>query len=102
VGTTVGLYRFERGAFSTAIPQLGIYRIEEASNGHLPVITSEGFSEWHGERAVPHPEVAAQLGVKRTEVFQVLEDRGGVTWFCTPLGVARRISGSIEKLPRMV
>ncbi|MCU1235765.1 MAG: hypothetical protein JWP63_3732, partial [Candidatus Solibacter sp.] len=99
VGTAGGLYRFERGGFSSVIPRLGIYRIEEASNGHLLVITSEGFMEWDGERAVPYPEIAVQLGVKAKEVFHVLEDSHGVTWFCTSLGVARRIGGSIEKLP---
>ena len=98
VGTAGGLYRFERGGFSSVIPRLGIYRIEEASNGHLLVITSEGFMEWDGARAVAHPEVAVQLGVKTDEVFHVLEDSHGVTWFCTSLGVARRIGGSIEKL----
>jgi signal transduction histidine kinase len=98
VGTEGGLYRFERGSFSSVIPRLGIYRIEEASNGHLLVITSEGFMEWDGERAVPQPEVAVQLGVKTGEVFHVLEDSRGVTWFCTPNGVARRTGGSIERL----
>src|SRR6202034_3763321 len=85
--------------FLPVIPRLGIYRIEEASNGHLLVITSEGFVEWDGSRAVPHPEVAKQLGVRTDEVFHVLEDSNGVTWFCTTQGVARRIGGSIEKLP---
>jgi len=65
----------------------------------LLLITSEGFMEWDGERAVPHPEVAAQLGVKTDEVFHVLEDSHGVTWFCTTSGVARRTGGSIERLP---
>jgi signal transduction histidine kinase/ligand-binding sensor domain-containing protein len=98
VGTAGGLYRFERGGFSPVIPRLGIYRIEETSNGHLLVITSEGFMEWDGARAVRHPKVAVQLGVKTDEVFHVLEDRRGVTWFCTRNGVARRAGGSIEKL----
>ena len=99
MGTASGLYRFERGGFSPVIPRLGIFRIEEASNGHLLVITSEGFMECDGERAVPHPEVAVQLGVKTDEVFHVFEDSRGVTWFCTRKGVARRTGGSIEKLP---
>jgi ligand-binding sensor domain-containing protein len=99
VGTAGGLYRFERGGFSSVIPRLGIFRIEEASNGHLLVITSEGFMEWDGEQAVPHPEFAVQLGVKTDEVFHVLEDSHGVTWFCTSSGIARRTGGSIEKLP---
>jgi signal transduction histidine kinase/ligand-binding sensor domain-containing protein len=99
VGTGDGLYRFERGGFSSVIPRLAIYRIEETSSGHLLIITSEGFSEWDGERTVPHPEIAVQLGVKTDEVFHVLEDSRGVTWFCTRKGVARRTGGSIEKLP---
>ncbi len=99
VGTAGGLYRFERGSFSPVIPRLAILRSEEASNGHLLVITSEGFMEWDGERTVPRPEVAVQLAVKTDEVFHVLEDSHGVTWFCTRRGVARRAGGSIERLP---
>jgi ligand-binding sensor domain-containing protein/two-component sensor histidine kinase len=98
VGTAGGLYRFERGGFLQVIPRLVINRIEEASNGHLLVITSEGFLEWDGSRAVPHPELAKQLGVKPEEVFHVLEDSHGVTWYCTTQGVARRAGGSIQKL----
>jgi len=98
VGTSAGLYRFEHGAFSMAISETFIQRIEEASNGHLLVIASEGFVEWDGARAVPHPELAVQLGVKATDVFHVFEDSRGVTWFCTANGVARRIGGLIEKL----
>ena len=98
VGTGGGLYRFERGVFSSVIPRLGTFRIEETSNGHLLVITAEGFMEWDGERVVPHPEFAVQLGVKTDEVFHVLEDSRGVTWFCTSSGIARRTGGSIEKL----
>jgi signal transduction histidine kinase/ligand-binding sensor domain-containing protein len=98
VGTAGGLYRFERSGFSPVIPRLVVNRIEEGSNGHLLVATSEGFVEWDGSRAVPHPDLAKQLGVRTDEVFQVLEDSHGVTWFCTTLGVARRAGGSIEKL----
>jgi signal transduction histidine kinase/ligand-binding sensor domain-containing protein len=98
VGTDTGLYRFEGGAFSPVIPGPAISRIEEASNGHLFVISSEGFIEWDGLRAVRHPEIAAQLDVEADKVFDVMEDSHGVTWFCTTKGVARRVGGSIEKL----
>lgn len=54
--------------------------------------------EWDGSRTVPHPELPKQLGVRADEIFRVLEDSYGVTWFCTALGVARRIGGLIEKL----
>jgi len=99
VGTEEGLYRFDRGGFSSIIPRLAIGRIEEASNGHLLVITSQGFMEWDGSRAVQDLELPAQLGVRADRIYHVFEDSHGVTWFCTGKGVARRINGSIEKLP---
>ena len=99
VGTEEGLYRFDEGDLTPIIPRVAIGRIEEALNGNLLLITSEGFMEWDGSRAVQEPELAAQLGVRTEKVFHVLEDSRGVTWFCTEKGVARRINGSIEKLP---
>lgn len=99
VGTEEGLYRFDEGKLTPIIPRVAIGRIEEASNGNLLLITSEGFMEWDGSRAVQEPELAAQLGVRADRIFHVLEDSRGVTWFCTEKGVARRINGSIEKLP---
>ena len=98
VGTAGGLYRYERGVFSSVIPGLAILRIEEAANRHLLLITSEGFLEWDGSSAIQHPELDAQLGVKPRDVFHVFEDSRGVTWFCTRQGVARRAGGSFEKL----
>ena len=98
VGTNKGLYRFENGVFSSVIPQLSITRIAESSNGNLLIITSQGFMVWDGSRAMPHPELSAQLGIKATDVFHVFEDSRGVTWICTALGVARSAGGSIEKL----
>jgi signal transduction histidine kinase/ligand-binding sensor domain-containing protein len=99
VGTAGGLYRYERGVFSSVIPGLWILRIEEASNGRLLLVTSKGFLEWDGSSAMQHPELAAQLGVKPIDVFHVFEDSRGVTWFCTSAGVVRRVGGSFEKLP---
>jgi len=98
VGTSQGLYRFEHGVFSFVIPQFSIQRIEESSNGDLLLTTSQGLVVWDGWRVLPHPELAAQLGVKAGEIFHVFEDSRGVTWICTGLGVARRIGNSIEKL----
>lgn len=99
VGTAGGLFRFERGGFSPIIAGISVERIEDGSNGRLLVSTSEGFLEWDGSRALTHPELAAQLGVNPKEIFHVLEDSRGVTWFCTGNGVARRVGGSLEKLP---
>ena len=98
VGTTDGLYRFERGVFSSVIPGVTIIHMQEASNGHLLMVTSRGFIEWDGSHEVQQPNLAAELGVKPTDIYAVLEDRHGVVWFCTAKGVARRIGGSIEKL----
>lgn len=98
VGTTAGLYRFADGSFSPIMLELAINRIDEASNSHILAATSAGFIEWDGSRTIKHPEIAAELGVKPGDVFQVLEDSHGVTWFCTRKGVARRIGNSIEKL----
>jgi signal transduction histidine kinase/ligand-binding sensor domain-containing protein len=98
VGTKAGLYRFADGSFSPITSGVAVSRIEEASNSHILAATSAGFIEWDGSRAVAHPEIAAELDVKSGDVFHILEDSHGVTWFCTTKGVARRIGGSIEKL----
>jgi len=75
VGTTAGLYRFADGSFSLIVRELAIHRIEEASNSHILAVTSAGFIEWDGSRAVEHPEIAAELDMKSDEVFQVLVSR---------------------------
>ena len=98
VGTNRGLYRFENGVFSPAIPGPHIERIEEAGSGHLWIVTPQGPLEWDGSKAVPHPELAVRLGVEAPEIFDVLEDSKGVTWFCTKDGVARLVAGTLEKL----
>ena len=94
-----GLYRFERGAFSPVISGLSVDRVEESANGHLHLVTSQGYLEWDGSRAVPHPEVLHQLGIQPSEIFHVFEDRRGVVWFATAVGVARRTGDSVEWLP---
>src|SRR3984885_7456061 len=53
VGTSRGLYLLDHDRFVTAIPQEMISRIEEASSGHLLIITSKGFAEWDGSRLIP-------------------------------------------------
>jgi signal transduction histidine kinase/ligand-binding sensor domain-containing protein len=99
VGTDGGLFRFDAGVFKPVIPDLHIERIEEASNGHLYLITwLRGFVEWDGSQIVPHPELEAQLGVSAIGFHHVFEDSHGVTWFATSNGLARRVNGVIEKL----
>jgi signal transduction histidine kinase/ligand-binding sensor domain-containing protein len=98
VGTDAGLFRFQHGKFTTIIPGLMISRIEETSTGHLLVITSAGFMEWDGARLLRHEELPGRLGVQANEIFHVYEDRRGVLWYCTALGIARSRAGSIERL----
>ena len=96
-GTFGGLYRLDEGKFVSVIPRDMVSRIEEASNGHLLIITGHGFVEWDGKRIVQHPEVARELGVATNQIFHVFEDRRGVTWYCTSAGVARRSNGALQK-----
>jgi signal transduction histidine kinase/ligand-binding sensor domain-containing protein len=98
VGTLTGLYRFDHGVFSAIIPKLWTSRIEEASNGNLLVITSQGFVEWDGKQIIWHPGLAARLGVAEYGIFHVIEDHAGTIWYCTQAGVARQVGGSIERL----
>src|SRR5262249_40175132 len=90
VGTMQGLYRFEHGVFSLALPKFAIERIEESADGNLLLTTPEGLVVWDGSQAVAHPELNAELGIKLNNVFHGLEDSRGVTWICTAQGVARR------------
>ena len=105
VGTSAGLYNFAGNRFETVIPLDYISRIEESVEGHLLVISSNGFIELNGTRVVPHPGLAEQLGVdlgagrppSGIQLFHVFQDRGGALWFCTARGLARRVNGSIER-----
>jgi signal transduction histidine kinase/ligand-binding sensor domain-containing protein len=97
-GTDGGLYRLERGAFSNVLPNVSVSRVEEASSGHLLIVTSEGFVEWDGARKVEHPDLAARLGVPADKIFHVMEDHSGARWLCTAAGVARENHGAIERL----
>jgi signal transduction histidine kinase/ligand-binding sensor domain-containing protein len=98
VGTMTGLYRLDHDKFSVVIPKLWTSRIEEASNGHLLVITSKGFMEWDGTQVIQHPEVSARLGVRQNEIFHVFEDHAGTIWYCTTAGLARQVGTSIARL----
>ncbi len=98
VGTSRGLYRFDRGHFVTVIPDEPISTMDQASDGHLLIITGHGFVEWDGARILRYPEYPKQLGVQSDGIFQVHEDRNRVRWFCTSSGVARLVNGSFQKL----
>jgi signal transduction histidine kinase/ligand-binding sensor domain-containing protein len=98
VGTARGLYRFDHGHFVTVIPDQPISIMDQASDGHLLIVTGHGFVEWDGSRILRYPGYPRQLGVHDDEIFEVHEDRNGVRWFCTGSGVARLVNGSFQKL----
>lgn len=98
VGTNAGLFRFDGTQFVAVGPRVWTSQIREAPDGHLFVVNAEGFMELAGSEVVPHPQLARQLGVKDNEIFDVLKDSRGITWYCTAQGVARETNGRIERL----
>jgi ligand-binding sensor domain-containing protein/signal transduction histidine kinase len=98
VGTAAGLFRLQGGQFDAVGPRVATNQINEAPDGNLLVITDQGFVELAATEVMPHPALAEQLGVRVNEIFQVMKDRQGNTWYCTAKGVARETGGKIEKL----
>jgi len=98
IGTVDGLFRYEGEKFVAVGPRVSTDRIEESPDGHLLVFNGDGFMELAGSEVVPHPGLAAQLEVKNNEIFDVLKDRRGNTWYCTGKGVVRQTNQGIEKL----
>jgi len=45
-----------------------------------------------------HPGLAASFGVRDDEIFSVLQDRSGATWYCTSKGIARQVGHSFTRL----
>jgi ligand-binding sensor domain-containing protein/signal transduction histidine kinase len=98
IGTGDGLFRYEGDQFVAVGPRLATRQIQEAPDGHLLAINEQGFTEFAGSEIVPHPQLANQLGVKGNEIFDVLKDTQGNTWYSTAMGVARETNGRLEKL----
>jgi ligand-binding sensor domain-containing protein/signal transduction histidine kinase len=97
VGTADGLFRLEGNQLVAVGPRVSTTGIQEAPDGHLLVLNAEGLMEIAGSEVVRYPELARQLGVKDNEIFDVLKDRHGNTWYCTGRGVMRERNGQIEK-----
>ena len=97
VGTGAGLYRFRGNRFETVIPGASISRIEESADGHMLIISGQGFIELDGTRVTEHPGLSDQLGIRPDSFYHVFQDRQGAVWFCTSAGLARRVNGSIER-----
>jgi ligand-binding sensor domain-containing protein/signal transduction histidine kinase len=95
-GTPDGLFYFAKDHFQQVVAGRLVHKIEEARNGHLLLTTTLGFVEWDGSRLVEHPEIPTALGIHADDVFQVLQDRSGVTWYGTRKGIFRQFGGSVK------
>jgi ligand-binding sensor domain-containing protein/signal transduction histidine kinase len=98
VGTSAGLYRFLDSQFKNVIPNGFISRIEESVDGHLLIVSSQGFIELDGAQKVDHSDLAHQLDIRPDGFFHVVQDRKGVLWFSTASGLVRRVNGSFERI----
>jgi signal transduction histidine kinase/ligand-binding sensor domain-containing protein len=98
-GTSIGLYRFDKTSFVPILTGMSVSRIAGTSNGHLLIVTTDGFVEWDGGQIVSHPDLAARLGVPANQIYDVIEDSKGARWYCSLAGVARELGGAIRKFP---
>jgi signal transduction histidine kinase/ligand-binding sensor domain-containing protein len=98
VGTSAGLYRFVDNQFKNVIPNSSISRVEESVDGHLLIVSSQGFIELEGTRVVDHPGLAHVLGIRGDGFFHVFQDRKGVLWLSTASGLVRSVNGSFEQI----
>jgi signal transduction histidine kinase/ligand-binding sensor domain-containing protein len=96
-GTPYGLFYFAKDHFQQAAGGRNVLRIEESRNGHLLITTTPGFFEWDGSRVIEHPEIPTALGIRADDVLHVLQDSGGVTWYCTKKGIFRQSGGSLQR-----
>jgi ligand-binding sensor domain-containing protein len=96
-GTSDGLFYFAKDHFQQAAAGRNVKRIEEARNGHLLITTTLGFFEWDGSRVIEHAEIPTALGIRADDLFHVLQDRSGVTWYCTKKGIFRQSGDSVKR-----
>ncbi len=98
VGTGDGLFRYEHEQFVAVGPRIRTGQIVEAPDGHMLVTNEQGLMELAGSELISHSGLAAQLGIRNSEIFDVLKDRHGNTWYGTAKGVALEANGRIAKL----
>ncbi len=98
IATQAGLFRYERDQFVAVGPQGMTRQMEESPDGHLFVTNDHGFMEIFDSQVIPHPELAERLGVIDKDIFHVLKDSRGNTWYSTAHGVIRETGGRIERL----
>ena len=96
-GTPHGLFYFAKDHFQQAVAGRNVHRIEEARNGHLLITITPGYFEWDGSAVIEHPEIPTPSGIRVEGVFHVLQDRSGVTWYCTTKGIIRQSGSSVKR-----
>ena len=95
-GSPEGLFYFAKDHFQQVYSGRYVHKIEETRNGHLLITTNLGFVEWAGSRVIEHPEITTALGIHADDVLHVLQDRTGVTWYCTTKGIFRQSGRSVK------
>ena len=95
-GTPYGLSYFAKDHFQQ-VAAGNVQHIEEAPNGHLLITIAPGLLEWDGSRVIEHPEILTVLGIRAEDLFHVLPDRSGATWYCTKKGIFRQSGDSVKR-----
>ena len=98
VGTAHGLYRLEGKAFVSVLAGPYVSRLRESLQGTVLVVTSESLLEFDGHNMLDQSGINHELGVANNELFDVLQDRTGATWYNTKKGVRRQREGRISAL----
>jgi signal transduction histidine kinase/ligand-binding sensor domain-containing protein len=92
-----GLYQLISGAFKLVASARSLSRIEEAHDGHLLIVSADGFLEWDGHQLVPHPELTRLFGVAPNGIFHVVDDHSGNRWYATADGLKRIENGVVRR-----
>jgi signal transduction histidine kinase/ligand-binding sensor domain-containing protein len=92
-----GLYRLNGGAFALVASAHSMSRLEEAHDGHLLIVSGDGFLEWDGHQLVTHPELPPILGVPQDGIFHVVDDHRGNRWYATANGLKRMEKGVAQR-----
>lgn len=89
-GTNHGLYQEHSGKFAEVISNVSVDSLAEAVDGHLLITTGGKLIEWDGQKVIPHPGLAAGLGVPEADIFAIFQDHNGTMWYSTHKGLLRR------------
>lgn len=89
-GTNRGLYREDSGKFVEVIPGASFSRIAETSDSHLLCVGGGKLIEWNGHKPIPRPDLAADVGVPESDVFDIFQDADGTMWYSAQEGIFRR------------